>query len=109
VSLLGRDNVESRARRGKSLRKVPVALCIMECTCFVKRSLESSTRPRYLMCGLQGMAVCCNWSGIGIAGRCLVNNMASVLLMFTQSFHLVKYVCGMVMACVSRWAMVSVR
>ena len=50
VSLVDRDNVESRARRGKSLRKVPVALCIMECTCFVKRSLESSTRPRYLIC-----------------------------------------------------------
>jgi hypothetical protein len=31
VSLLCGDSVESRARRGKSLKKVPVALCIMEC------------------------------------------------------------------------------
>jgi len=57
VSLLCGDSVESRARRGKSLRKVPVALCIMECKCFVKRSLESSTRPRYLICGPEGIAV----------------------------------------------------
>jgi hypothetical protein len=33
--------------------------------------------------------------------------MASVLLMFTRSFHLVKYLCNMVIACVSRRAMVS--
>jgi len=46
VSLLHGDSVELRARRGKSLRKVPVVLCITECKCFVKRSLESSTRPR---------------------------------------------------------------
>jgi hypothetical protein len=55
---LGRDSVESRAERGKSLRKVPVALCITECKFFVKRHLESSTRSRYLICGLQVMAVC---------------------------------------------------
>jgi hypothetical protein len=58
VNLLCGDSVESRARRGKSLRKVPVDLCITECKCFVKRSLESSIRPRYLICGLQGIAVC---------------------------------------------------
>jgi hypothetical protein len=51
ASSLGMDKVESRARRPKSLIKVPVALCITECKCFVKRSLESSTMPRYLMCG----------------------------------------------------------
>jgi len=58
VSSLCGDSVELRARRGKTLRKVPVALCITECMCFVKRSLESSTRPRYLICGFQGIAVC---------------------------------------------------
>jgi hypothetical protein len=109
VSLLGMDSVESRVKRRKTLIKVPVALCITECWCFVKRSLESSTMPRYLICGLQGMAVCWNWSGIGVAGRHLVNNMASILLMPTRSFHLVKYLCTMVMAFVSRRAMVSVR
>jgi hypothetical protein len=57
VSLLVMDSVESRTRRGKSLIKVPVALCITERKCFLKRSLESSTMPRYLICGLQGMAV----------------------------------------------------
>jgi hypothetical protein len=30
VILLGMDNVESRARRGKSWRKMPVALCVTE-------------------------------------------------------------------------------
>jgi hypothetical protein len=57
VSLLCGDSVELRARREKSLRKVPVALCITERKCFVKRNLESSTRPRYLISGFQGMAV----------------------------------------------------
>ena len=41
VSLLCKDNVESRARRGKSWRKTPVALCVTACRCLVKRSLES--------------------------------------------------------------------
>ena len=41
VSLLGMDNVESRARRGKSWRKIPVALCMTEVRSIVKRSLES--------------------------------------------------------------------
>jgi len=34
VSLLCGDSVELRARRGKSLRKVPVALCATECQVF---------------------------------------------------------------------------
>ena len=62
------DNVESRARRGKRVRKVPVALWLAERKCLVKRSLGSSTRPRYLICGLQGMTDCWNWSGGGGAG-----------------------------------------
>jgi len=37
-------NVESRASRGKSWRKVPVALWVTEVICLVKRSLESSVR-----------------------------------------------------------------
>jgi hypothetical protein len=43
------------------------------------------------------------------AGRRLVNNIATVLLMFTRNFHLVKYLCSRAMAWVSRRAMVSVR
>jgi len=35
VSLLGMDNVESCARRGKSWRKIPLALCMMEVRCCV--------------------------------------------------------------------------
>jgi hypothetical protein len=40
------DSVESRARREKSLRKAPVVVCMTERKCFVKRRLESSTRPQ---------------------------------------------------------------
>ena len=80
VSLLVMDNEESRVRRGKSARKVPVVLCRTERKCLVKRSLGSSTSPRYLICGLHGMTDCWNRSGGGVAGRRLVNNMASVLL-----------------------------
>jgi hypothetical protein len=36
VILLGMDNVESGARRGKSWRKMPVALCVTEVKCLVK-------------------------------------------------------------------------
>ena len=32
VILLGMDHVESRARRGESWRKIPVALCVTEVT-----------------------------------------------------------------------------
>jgi len=39
------DNVESRARRGKSWRKTPVALWVTEVKCFVNRSL-GSRRPK---------------------------------------------------------------
>jgi hypothetical protein len=46
VSLLYKNNVESRTRRGKSWRRAPVALCVMAFRCFVKRSLESSIRPK---------------------------------------------------------------
>jgi hypothetical protein len=35
VSFLCGDSVESRARRGRSLRKVPETLCITGCKCFV--------------------------------------------------------------------------
>ena len=38
VILLGMDNVESRARRGESWRKMPVALCVTEVKCLVNRS-----------------------------------------------------------------------
>jgi hypothetical protein len=47
VVLLGMDNVESRARRGKSWMMMPVALCVTEVKCLVNRSLGSSRRPRY--------------------------------------------------------------
>jgi len=47
VSLLGMDNVESRARRGNSWRKIPVVMCMTEVRCLVNRSLESRRRPRY--------------------------------------------------------------
>jgi hypothetical protein len=57
INLLGKDSVESLARRGKSASNTPVALCVTSFRCFVKRSLESSCRPRYLMCGLQGTSV----------------------------------------------------
>ena len=33
-----------------------MALCVTACRCFVKRSLESSVRPRYRMEGLQGIS-----------------------------------------------------
>jgi hypothetical protein len=39
VILLGMDNVESCARRAKSWRKMPVALCVTEVKCLVNRSI----------------------------------------------------------------------
>jgi hypothetical protein len=45
----------------------------------------------------------------GVAGQSYLNNIASVLLIFTRSFHLVKYLCSRDMAWLSRRAMVSVR
>jgi hypothetical protein len=57
ISLLGEFSEESRARRGNILRKVPVALLRVTCRCFVKRSLESSRRPKYLTEVFQSMAV----------------------------------------------------
>ena len=53
--LLVMVNGESRARRGNTLRKVPVALWRMVCKCFVKSSLESNRRPRYFTVLEQGM------------------------------------------------------
>ena len=58
VILLGTDNVESRARRGKSWRKIPVAFCVTEVMCLVNRSLGSSRRPRYRTCAFHGITVC---------------------------------------------------
>jgi len=80
VILLGIDNVESRARRrGKSWRKMLVALCIMEVKCLINRSLESRRRPRYWTCGFHGILVRWKWKGAGGTGRRQVNKMASVL------------------------------
>jgi hypothetical protein len=44
-----------------------------------------------------------------VEGRRLVNNMATVLLMFTRSFHLLKYLCSTAMSVSDCRAMVSVR
>ena len=79
VILLGMDNVESRARRGNSWQKMPVALCITDVKCLVNRSLGSSSRPRYRTWEFHGIAVCWKWRGAGVAGRRRVNRMASVL------------------------------
>ena len=43
---MNRVRVEGRAIRGKSWRKMPVALCVTEVKCLVNRSLGSSRRPR---------------------------------------------------------------
>ena len=75
--LLGMDNVELRARRGKSWRKMPVALCVTEVTCLVSRS--SSRRPRYRTCEFHGITVCWKWRVAGGTGWCRVKKMASVL------------------------------
>jgi hypothetical protein len=56
--LLGMDNVESRARRGKSWRRVPVALYITEVKCLMNRSLGLSRRPRYRSCEFHRITVC---------------------------------------------------
>jgi len=79
VILLGIENVESRARRGKSWRKMPVALCITEVKCLINRSLDSRWRPRYRTCGFHGILVRWKWKGAGGTGRRRVNKMASVL------------------------------
>jgi hypothetical protein len=69
VILLGMDKVELRARRGKSWRKMPVALCVTEVKCLVNRSLGSSRRPRYRTCEFHGITVCWKWRGAGGTGR----------------------------------------
>jgi len=63
VILLGMDNVETRAGKGKSWRKMPVALCVTEVKCLVNRSLGSSRRPRYRTCEFHGITVCWKWRG----------------------------------------------
>jgi len=79
VILLRMDNVESRARRGKSWRKMPVALCVREVKCLVNRRLGSSRRPRYRTCEFHGNTVCWKWRGAGGTGGRRVKKMASVL------------------------------
>jgi hypothetical protein len=79
VISLGMDNVKSRARRGKSWRKMPVALCITEVKCLANRSMGSSRRPRYRTCEFHGITVCWKWRGAGGTGRRRVKKMASVL------------------------------
>jgi hypothetical protein len=79
VILFGMGNVESRARRGKSWRKMPVALCVTEVKCLVNRSLRWSRRPRYRTCEFHGITVCWKWRGAGGTGRRRVKKMASVL------------------------------
>jgi hypothetical protein len=70
---------ESRARRGNTLRKVPVALWRIVCKCFVKGSLESNRRPRYFTVLDQGMVTFWNCRGFGSRGCRFVNNVISVL------------------------------
>jgi len=79
VILLGMDNIESHARRGKSWRKVPVAFCVTEVKCLVNRRLGLSRRPRYQTCEFHGITVCWKWRGAGGTGRHRVKKMASVL------------------------------
>jgi len=68
-----------------------MALCTTDFTCFVNRSLVSNVRPRYLTSLDQGMKSFWHCRGCGIKGRLFVNNMSSVLAMFTLSFHLLMY------------------
>ena len=42
-------SVESRASRGKSWRKVPVALWVMEDICLVKRSLDNMISLHFMV------------------------------------------------------------
>ena len=72
-------NVESRASRGKSCRRVPVALWVTEVICLVKRSLESSVRPGYRTRDVHGTIERWEWSGAGAIGRRRVNRIDSVL------------------------------
>ena len=58
VILLGMDNVESHVRRGKSWKKMSVALCVTEFKCLVNSSLGSSRRPRYWTSEFHGITVC---------------------------------------------------
>jgi hypothetical protein len=79
VILLEMDNAESRARRGKSWRKMLVTLCVTEVKCLVNRSLGSSRRPRYRTCEFHGITVCWKYIVAGGTGRRRVKKMASVL------------------------------
>jgi hypothetical protein len=79
VILLGMDNVESCVRRGKSWRKMLVALCVMLVKCLLNRSLGSSRRPIYRTREFHGITLCWKWRGAGGAGWRRVKKMASVL------------------------------
>jgi hypothetical protein len=60
--IVGRINVfgtvsEVTCQEGNILSKVSVSLLRVTCTCFVKWSLESSRRAKYLTEVFQGMAI----------------------------------------------------
>ena len=108
VSLLGMDNVESRARRGKSLRKIPVALCMTEVRCLVNRSLESRRRPGYRTCVFHGISVRWKWRGAGgIFKPYMLTSVSdtSVYLSLATSLTTVLSYCfaGITQRCVHIW------
>ena len=90
VSLLGMDNVESWARKGGKLEKRTGGFA---CYC-VKMFLEKEFGIEYkaevssTWTPMNSSMLKLGWSGA--AGRRLLNSIASVLLTFTRSFHLVK-------------------
>jgi len=64
--------------------------------------------PRYRTWVFHGMKVCWKQNGAGMTGQHLVNNITSVLWMWTRSFHLVKYRSSTDVALVSQLTMMSV-
>ena len=71
VSLLGMDNVESRARKGKSWRKIPVALCMTEVRCLVNEKFGIKEKAE-----ISDLCIPRNYSALEMK-RCWRNRSAS--------------------------------
>jgi len=91
------------------LQDTPVALLATVCRCRLKSSFDSRTRTRERTVEIHGPKVFWNRLGPGRGGRHLEYNRASILLFFNRSFHVVKYLCKVVIAVLSLRDIVSGR
>ena len=80
------------------MSKTLVALCVTEFKMFGEKEFRVEVQAQISNMWTPRNDGVLKLSGGGEAVRRLVNSMASVLLIFTRSFHLVKYLCSKTMA-----------